>query len=144
MHQDFKSHTGATMTLGKGTIQAGSTKQKINTRSSTEAEVVSNDNIIAKVMWTKLFLQAQGYQVKDNILYRDNMSSIKLETNGKASSGKRTRHINIKYFFITDLIKQGEITLKYCPTDKMLADYMTKPTMGKKFTQLRKEIMNIK
>ena len=69
MHQDYKSHTGATMTSGKGTIQAGSAKQKINTRSSTEAEVVSNDNMIAKVMWTKPFLQAQGHQVKDNILY---------------------------------------------------------------------------
>ncbi len=71
------------------------------------------------------------------------MSSIKLETNGRASSGKQTRHINIKYFSITDLVKGGEITLKHCPTNKMLVDYMTKSTIGKKFTYLRKQIVNI-
>ena len=72
------------------------------------------------------------------------MSTIKLENNGKASSGKHTCHVNIKYFFITDLIKRGELNLKHCPTNKMLADYMTKPTVGKKFTTFRKELMNMK
>ena len=105
VHPDMKSHTGATMTLGKGSIQSVSTKQKVNTRSSTEAELVLGDDIISKVMWTKLFLQAQGYGIKDNIIYRDNTSTMHLEINGKASSGKRTRHLNIKFFFITDLIK---------------------------------------
>ena len=56
VHPDYRSHTGATMTLGKGVIQSVSTKQKINTRSSTESELVSTDDIISKVMWTKLFL----------------------------------------------------------------------------------------
>ena len=143
VHPDMKSHTGATMTLGKGTIQSTSTKQKVNTRSSTESELVSGDDVMAKVMWTKLFLQAQGYDVKDNIIYRDNQSTMKLEINGKASSGKRTRHLNIKYFFITDLIKRGEVKILYCPTDEMTADYMTKPLVGKKFVKFRKEIMNL-
>ena len=63
VHPDMKSHTGAIMTMGQGAIQSVSTKQKVNTKSSTEAELVSNDDIIAKVMWTKLFLDAQGYEV---------------------------------------------------------------------------------
>jgi len=88
VHPDFKSHTGATMTLGKGSIQSASTKQKVNTRSSTEAGLVSTDDILPKVLWTKRFLGHQGLRITDNVVYRDNQSSMKLEANGKASSGK--------------------------------------------------------
>ena len=143
VHPDFRSHTGATMTLGKGVIQSVSTKQKINTRSSTEGELVSTDDVISKVMWTKLFLEAQGFTIKENIIHRDNQSTMKLEQNGKTSSGKRTRHFNIKYFYITCLIENNEVTIKYCPTDDMIADYMTKPLTGAKFTKFRKLIMNL-
>ncbi len=143
VHKDMKSHTGATMTLGKGTIASVSTKQKVNTRSSTEAELVSIDDIISKVIWTKRFIEAQGFKVNANIIYRDNQSSMKLEENGKESSGKRTRHFDIKYFYITDLIKQGEVEIEYCPTDDMMADYMTKPLVGVKYHKFRGWIMNI-
>ena len=143
VHHDMRSHTGAAMTLGKGAVQNVSTKQKVNTRSSAEAELVSVDDIISKVLWTKLFLEAQGYAVKENLIYRDNQSSMKLELNGNSSCGKRTRHFNIKYFFITDLIKRGEVDIKYCPTDLMVGDYMTKPLLGDKFVKFRQEIMNL-
>ena len=143
VHKDMKSHTGAVMMLGKGCIQSISTKQKVNSRSSTEAELISMDDVLSKVQWTKLFMQEQGCNIKQNIIYRDNTSSMKLEMNGKMSSGKRTRHLEIKYFYVTDLIKRKEIDMKYCPTDLMLADYMTKPLSGTKFHQFRKKIMNI-
>mmetsp|Transcript_73676 Transcript_73676/g.213428 ORF Transcript_73676/g.213428 Transcript_73676/m.213428 type:complete len:334 (-) Transcript_73676:1990-2991(-) len=141
VHGDFKSHTGATMTMGSGTICSISTKQKINTRSSTKAELVAMDDVAAKVLWTKLFLEAQGFPLEANIVYQDNTSSMKLEQNGKASSGKRTRHFNIKYFYITDLIQRGELEIEYCPTDEMIADYMTKPLTGAKFIYFRNKIM---
>eukprot|EP00529_Nitzschia_sp_RCC80_P032853 CAMPEP_0113492942 /NCGR_PEP_ID=MMETSP0014_2-20120614/28336_1 /TAXON_ID=2857 /ORGANISM="Nitzschia sp." /LENGTH=136 /DNA_ID=CAMNT_0000386789 /DNA_START=540 /DNA_END=950 /DNA_ORIENTATION=+ /assembly_acc=CAM_ASM_000159 len=131
------------MTMGKGVIQSVSTKQKINTRSSTEAELVSFDDIMSRCVWTKLFYEAQGYELNENLVYRDNQSIMKLELNSKASSGKRTRHFNIKYFFITDLIHRGEVQTKYCPTDYMIADYMTKPLLGRKFHQFRQAIMNL-
>jgi hypothetical protein len=143
VHEDFRSHTGATMSLGKGSIFCNSTKQKINCRSSTEAELVAMDDIIAKVLWTKQFLECQGYTIVQNIVLRDNQSSMKLEQNGKASSGKRTRHFNIKYFYITDLINRKEVSIRYCPTDDMIADYMTKPLTGSKFKQFRNLIMNL-
>jgi hypothetical protein len=142
VHPDMKSHTGAVMTLGKGAIQTISTKQKVNSRSSTEAELLSIDDVMAKTIWTKSFLEAQGYNVKENVIYRDNQSSMKLEINGKQSSGKRTRHFNIKYFYITDLIQRGEVSTKYCSTNHMIADYMTKPLTGEKFHQFRQAIMN--
>jgi hypothetical protein len=140
-HEDMKSHTGATMTLGSGTISSISTKQKVNSRSSTEAELIGVDDVISKVLWTTLFIKAQGFDVATTI-YRDNTSSMKLEANGKSSSGKRTRHFDIKYFYITDLIKRDLVQIEYCPTDEMIADYMTKPLVGGKFQALRNLIMN--
>jgi hypothetical protein len=142
VHKDFKSHTGATMSLGTGVITSISTKQKVNTRSSTEAELVGVDDVISKILWTKLFIEAQGFKVNTNVVYRDNTSSMKLEENGKYSSGKRTRHFNIKLFYITDLIECNQVQIEYCPTDEMIADYMTKPLVGYKFMSFRQAIMN--
>ncbi len=143
VHADMKSHTGATMSLGKGAIQSISTKQKINSRSSTEAELIAVDDALSKVMWTKLFLESQGYHLQGSIIYQDNQSTMKLEANGKASSSKRTRHFNIKYFYITDLIQRGEVQVQYCPTEEMVSDYMTKPLQGEKFMKFRRAIMGL-
>ena len=60
VHADFKSHTGAVLTLGKGAVNTMSSKQKLNTRSSTEAELVGADDTITQAMWTKQFLEEQG------------------------------------------------------------------------------------
>jgi hypothetical protein len=84
---------------------------------------------------------SQGYGVTQNLLLQDNQSSILLERNGKASSGKRTRHINIRYFFITDRVNMKEIEIEWCPTKEMVADFMTKPLQGSHFRRLRDLIM---
>jgi hypothetical protein len=94
-----------------------------------------------QALWTLYFLEAQGYKIDNNILYQDNKSSILLETNGRASSGQRTRHMNVRYFFIADRVKSKEIRIEYCPTGIMLADYFTKPLQGLIFRQLRDMIM---
>jgi hypothetical protein len=86
VHPDFKSHTRATMTFGKGAPITMSRKQKLNTRSSTEAELVGVDDAINMILWTRLFLKEQGYRVEDNMVYQDNKSAILLEKNGKRSS----------------------------------------------------------
>ncbi len=143
VHADMKSHTGAVFTMGKGAIISGSNKQKANSRSSTESEIIAVDDKIAKVLWMKRFLGWQGFTVKLNIIYQDNTSSMKLEENGKESSGKRTRHFDIKYFYVTDLVGRKEVTIEYCPTDEMIADYMTKPLVGSKFKLFRDLIMNL-
>jgi hypothetical protein len=143
VHPDMKSHTGATMSLGEGTIQSFSIKQKINTRSSTEAELVALDDVISKIVWTKLFLQEQGVHNIKTVIMRDNQSSMKLENKGKLSSGKRNRHFNIKYFYITDLIEKKEVETRFCTTNNMTADYLTKPVTGGRFHQFRREILNV-
>ena len=81
---------------------AASLKQKINTRCSTKCELVGVDDVMGQILWTNYFLRAQGYFVKDTIVYQDNKSAILLEKNGRASSSKRTKHIKVQYFFIKD------------------------------------------
>jgi hypothetical protein len=141
MHKEMRSHTGAIMTLGQGALILDLTKQKVNTRSSKESEMVAVDDTLAKLLWTKKFIEAQGHKVKANIIYQDNTCAMKLELHGKASSGKRTCHFDIKFFYFTDLIKRGKMQVEYCPTDKMVADYMTKPLMGTKFIEFKNKIM---
>ena len=143
VHNDCKSHTGATMSLGKGSPISISSKQKINSRSSTEAELVGVNDAMYLVLWVRHFLEAQGYTVTDNVVYQDNESAMLLEKNGKRSSTKNTRHIEIRYFFVTDNIKRDKLSVEYCPTDTMLGDYFTKPTQGKKYKWQRNRIMNL-
>ena len=141
VHGDFKSHTGAVMTFGQGAIQTMSRKQKLNTKSSTDAELVGADDAAVMILWTMLFLEAQGYKVEENVLYQDNKSAILLEINGKKSAGKRSRALNIRYFFLTDQVEKGHLQIEYCPTEDMIGDYMTKPLQGEKFKKFRKSIM---
>ena len=127
--------------MGKGALQSISWKHKLNVQSSTEAELVGIDDAATMILWTKLFLEAQGYDVKKNILYQDNKSAILMETNGKNSSGKRTRALNIRYFFITDQIEKENVQVEHCPTDEMIRDFNTKPLQGEKFRNFRDIIL---
>jgi hypothetical protein len=142
VHDDMRSHTGGTMSMGTGAVYSTSRKQKLNTKSSTEAELVGIDDVLPQALWTKYFMEAQGYGVS-TILNQDNQSTIKLSDNGKASSGKGTRHINIRYFFITDRIARKDVAIQYCPTKEMVADYFTKPLQGELFYKFRDQIMGV-
>ncbi len=98
----MRGHTGGAMTMGTGFPLDKSTKHKLNTRSSTESEIVAVNNLIPQILWARLFMKAQGFSVSINILYQDNKSAMLLETNGQTSSSKRTRHIKIRYYYVAD------------------------------------------
>ena len=142
VHMDMKSHTGAILTLGKGGAINISTKQKIMTDSSTTAELVAVHDILPMAIWTRKFLEAQGYKVTDNVVYQDNQSAILLEENGRKSCGRRTRHLDIRYFYAADLVTQKELRIEFCPTGQMLADFFTKPLQGSAFRRMRDLILN--
>ena len=139
----MRSHTGGVLTLGGGGIINVSRKQKLTAKSSAEAELIAADDLANSILWTKYFLEEQGYGAKNTILFQDNKSTMLLLNNGKASSSKRTRHLNIRYFFLSDRIANGELRIEFCPTDDMIADYFTKPLQGEKFRKFRKTIMNL-
>ena len=113
VHPDMKGHTGGCLTLGKGILQNASRKQKINTCSSTETELIGVYDMLPNILWTRLFLKAQGYKSTETIIDQDNKSSILLENHGKFSSSKRNKQINIWYFYITDKIKNKEVKVRY-------------------------------
>ena len=136
----MKGHTGGTMSFGKGVLHAKSSKQKLNTKSSTETELVGLSEYIPYTIWMKNFLHEQGYKVTGNV-YQDNQSSIKMEKNGRNSCTGNSRHVNIRFFFVKDLVDKKEIEIVYCPTETMLADYFTKPLQGKLFHLHRAVIM---
>ena len=138
-HPDFKSYTDDVMTMGKGVIKYTSKKQKLNTRRTTEAELVGPNDCSQQILWTALFMEKQGYNILRNILYQDNKSTILLEKNGRKSAGKRSRALNIRYFWMVDQIKKGNIHVKYCNKLEMVVDYMSKPLQGAIFIKFRKD-----
>jgi hypothetical protein len=130
VHPNMCGHLGGGLSLGRGFPIVSSTKQKLNTRRSTEFEIVGADDFMPAIFWTRYFMMVQGYGVKDNVLFQDNKSSILLEKNGKPSSSKRTKHINIRYFFNTARVSKEELSVVWCPTGDMIRDYATNPLQG--------------
>ena len=141
VHADGKSHTGSSITLGKGAVHARSVKQKIVTKSSTEAEMVGLSDEASRGLWCNLFLEQQGYKLPALKQLQDNQSTICLGNKGSATAA-RTRHINIRYFWITDYVERGEMCLEYMPTGDMIADGLTKPLQGEEFLRMRRLLLN--
>jgi len=131
-----RGHTGSMITLGSGAIHAGSKEQSINVKSSCECELVGLSDGLSQVIFTRNFLLGQGYEVQPATVMQDNTSTINLAQNGMSNSEK-TRHISIRYFFVTDRIKSGEIKLQHMGTEDMIADILTKPLQGELFRKLR-------
>lgn len=127
-HEDMKSQTGRTTLFGRGAIMCKSSKQTLNTKSSSEAELVGASDCITKPTWLKTFMSGQVYQIDETVFYQDNQSTIRFESNGRKSSGQRA--IDIRYFFIKDRFDSRGMVVEYCPTQQMLADFFTKPLQG--------------
>jgi hypothetical protein len=140
VHHDMRSHTGAFVTLGNGPISVSSKKQKLTTKSSTEAELVGLSDSVPQAVWIKELLEGQGYPVKPAKVFQDNKSTIALANKGKSTSS-RTRHIAIRYFFIKDRIDAGEVVIEHLGSDQMIADGLTKPLQGEAFKISRDRLM---
>ena len=143
VHPNMRSQTGVYMTMGRGAAYASSIKQKMNTRSSTEAELVAVDDALPQVLWINKFMEAHGYSISDSVVYQDNLSSMLLAKHGKGSSSRRTRHLDIRYFFIQDKIKSKEVSMVHKPSVELTADFFTKPLQGKQFNMFRDRIMGL-
>ena len=91
------------------------------------------DDCVGKVLWTSQFFKMQGFAMSGSIIKQDNKSAMLLEVKGRASAGKRMRHMDIRFFFVNDLVNQGLISVEHCGTENMVADAHTKPLQGKLF-----------
>ncbi len=142
LHANCKGHIGSLLTFGRGATTSSSTKHKIPSKSSCKSEIVGLYDKVGDVLWTRQFLEAQGYKINTNIVYQDNMSTLSLAKNGYVSNSKRTKHVKAKYFFICHFHHTGELDLGYCSTEQMWADVLTKPLQGAKFHLMHAFLMN--
>ena len=127
--------------MGLGAIHCKSSRQKLNTRSTTESELVGISEYLPYDIWFLLFLEAQGGKIHLNLLFQDNESVTKMANNGRNSCTDNSRHIEIKYFWVKDIVDKRKIRIKYCPTWLMLADYFSKLLQGSLFKKYRDIIM---
>ena len=135
VHEGARSHTGVLLTLGKGALYAKSSKQKLVTKSSTEAELVALADATDVIMWARCFLSSLGYVQRPTRVYQDNKSTMTIATKGYDMHG-RTKHVSLRYFSVSDLVQRCELTLSYLPTEEMIADILTKPLQGQLFNLL--------
>jgi hypothetical protein len=139
-----KSHSGCAIVLGTGgPVHVKSTKQKLVTKSSTEAELVALSDYASQTVWMRNFIVQQGYEVGPVILHQDNMSCMAIVKRGGPAS-ERSRHINIRYFWVKQLVDGKVAIVKHLPTDKMYVNIMTKPVQGQQFVQERNALTNWK
>ena len=146
VHPDYRLHSGRLIRVedSGGAIISGSIKQKLNTRSSTEAEIIAVDGFISKVLWTRNFLEMQQFPYKGTTLYQDNTSTILLHDKGFSATGKRMKHMNIRYWFTHDCISHGLLRLEYMKSKNLESDFFTKPLQGKAFLKFRDSILGLK
>ena len=83
VHNDMRGQTGGCMSMGWGVIHGKSGKQKLNAKSSTEAEIIGVAEYLPYNIWLIMFLEAQGYKLRNNVLFQDNQSAIKMEKMGE-------------------------------------------------------------
>ena len=138
-YPDSKSVTGTVIFLGGAPIYFKSSKQKVVTRSSTEAELIGISDALSHILWTREYVLHQNIAIGPVILFQDNKSTIFLATKGRSTS-ERTRHIKIRYFFISHYIETNEIVIKHMPTASMIADALTKPLHGTLFVEMTKAL----
>ena len=139
-----KSHTGCAVVLGDGgPVYNKSTKQKIVTKSSTEAELVGLSDSVSQSIHMRNFLIAQGYTMGPVIVHQDNLSCMALIKKGGPCS-ERSRHINIRYFWLCSKVDNGEILIVHLGTELMFANVLTKPVQGSSFIRERDMLTNWK
>ncbi len=117
IHKDCHGQTGSLVTFGSGAVASSSNKQKCNanTKSSTEMEIIALHDKLSDVIWMRYFVECQGYNIDECIIYQDNMSALSLEKNGRMLSPKYAKHIKAKYFLIKDYYNAGEIDCNIVP-----------------------------
>ena len=119
VHRDMKSQTGLAVTLGDGVTFAQSKTQQLNSKSSTESELIALTDASSHVIWDRDYLICQDYDIGPVTIYQDNMSTMALVKKGY-STASNTRHINIRYFFIKDRVDKGELIIEYLPIEEMV------------------------
>lgn len=131
LHEDAKSHTGCVITVGGATVNWKSSKQKIVTRDSTEAELVGVSDMMLEVLRCQEFMLEQGMHVCMPMIMQDNMSTIELIVNNRGRF--RTRHLRVRQAHVHEAIMDEVLGVGHLTTKMMLGDPLSKPLQGMLF-----------
>jgi len=144
-HSDLKGHSGIILTLGHNgfPIYCKSQKQKVVSRSSTEAELIAMFHGLDYLLYIRRLLEYFQYKLLDRpiTIYQDNTSAMTMAYMGRSSSGSVSKFMDLKYFWIKDYLDKKMFVLKYLPTDSMIADFLASPRIGSTFRSMRDTIM---
>jgi hypothetical protein len=135
-HEGAVSRTGAAVIVCGGCVGAWTHKQKIVTKSSTEAELVALSDASSYAIWARNWLIAQGHGRFPFQVFQDNQSVLSLMRSDDGPS-KNTRHVNARYFYVRGKIRNKSLKVDYTPTKQMIADVLTKPLVGELFCLMR-------
>jgi hypothetical protein len=125
LHEDARGHGGIILSLGSAPILTKSYKLKLNTRSSTESELVVLEAATSYSKWWHLLLsELQILKESSIIIYQDNLSAIRMVEN--QTFDNLNKHLVNRVHLINNELVNKLIRVKYCPTDRMLADMLTK------------------
>lgn len=136
---DGKSQSGYIFKLNGGTISWRSLKQSSTALSSTEAELIALSEAMKELIWIRDLLEEIKQPFKQPIVIFEDNESVRKIVKGTSKSN-RTKHINVRYHFIRDYIKNGMVTCEYCPTEEMTADLLTKPLIRIKLEKFRNDM----
>ena len=121
--KDRVSTTGYVLFLNGAPIAWCTQKQKCTALSSTEAEYIALAECVKTVVRTRRILEEVGSTLYPTTIFEDNQSCISWVYN----SGKRSKHVDVRYHYSKSIANQGSVNIKYCPTASMVADMFTKP-----------------
>ena len=131
---DARSHYGYIVTLGNSLIASKGGRIKTVVRSSTEAEISAVNELISDILWCRDILEDLGYPQQKIKMYEDNKSCITMLQQEPRNFHTKSRHVRVKWAFFREEYEKKTVKLLYCPTDKMIADLLTKPLGGKAHT----------
>ena len=138
-----RSVTGFVTYWNYGPVSWESRTQPTVSKSTAEAEYYALGEAISEMLWnrqiaTDLHIPTLG----PDTVFEDNQAAVALAYNPRHK--RRTKHIDVRWHFIRQYIKQGDITVPYCPTSDMVADILTKNLVKAKFMKLRPQLMGHK
>ena len=140
VHTNGRSQSGACTTLGIGSIQSLSNKQKLTTKSSCEAELVAASDAASQSLGIRNYLISRQRTVNPIILGQDNLSTKSILEKGPRVA-RRIKHLTVRHFFIHDHVQDGQMEVKYINTNDMIADILTKSLQGEHFIRLRGQLL---
>jgi hypothetical protein len=136
---DRTSTTGFCVYVDGSLISWGTKKQATVALSSAEAEFMAATAAATEVIWTVQILKEMQYEVNVPLLHIDNSAAIAMIDNDV--SHERTKHIDIKYFFIKELVRAEEMRIKWVSTHENVSDIFTKALQPQLFTKMRAKLM---